>query len=163
MCNLRFSTKEQDFCVKARFIIGKIASVSKKQFSVAIPRKNTNFWVGFCIQMLWNCGWRSRSYRPSVQTSRRRNLEDRSQNCQIKGTKYHFEDHWKVWPLVSDMPMNCMQKFNMRRVSAKVLPGLLNYKQQQQLNFWSAEMSVPPSFLRAWFRPVWYLFISKNK
>jgi len=52
MCNLRFSAKEQDFCVKVRFRIGKIASVSKKQFSVAITRKKTNFWIGFCIQML---------------------------------------------------------------------------------------------------------------
>jgi hypothetical protein len=30
MCNLRFSAKKQDFCVKVRFRIGKIASVSKK-------------------------------------------------------------------------------------------------------------------------------------
>ena len=43
MCNLRFSAKEQGFRVKVRFRIGKIASVSKKQFLVAIPQKNTNF------------------------------------------------------------------------------------------------------------------------
>ena len=31
MCNLRLSAKEQDFCVKVRFRIGKIATVSKNQ------------------------------------------------------------------------------------------------------------------------------------
>jgi len=31
MCNLRLPAKAQDFCVKIRFRIGKIATVSKKQ------------------------------------------------------------------------------------------------------------------------------------
>jgi hypothetical protein len=94
MCHPRFSAEEQDFCVKGCFRIGNIASESKTQCSMAIPRKNINFLspsVFKCETAVEEC-----ERRPVVHTSRRINLEESSLNRQIKGKNYHFEDRWKV-------------------------------------------------------------------